>query len=481
MRIGKRSAITAAAKRIKYSNQGRLKGVKEKPWEQRAWTVYDRLPEVHYGVSIRTGIAERIDYFAARLTDPQSEPQRIGAVEVVINDDGEEVPQEISAEDQAILDLIEREGGVALLNRIATELVAHFDVVGRAYVVAFENPDADKEDELEREWRVLSTQELKKQKDNTWLLSDETENGTTIQDDNVYVVWRPHPRKYTEPDSPLHASLEVAEQLILLNREMRARSLSRIPAGIFAIPDTMEFEDENEEGDPVLAFEQELSDRMRKPISDAGSAASLVPWVMAADVDDIPAMRHITFERDFEVSRDDREELIRRLANGLDLPPEILLGLADVNHWTAWQVNESAVTQHVDPTVRLILDSLTTGWFVPLLEASNIDSVGVILWRDLTPAIVPADRTDQHFMALESGVIGFAAARERLGYDENEAPTDEDLALLTALRAGGAAGEVIEEESERGPADTERPGASVVPLVAGGDQTPGPFSQRLMN
>lgn len=475
MRIGKRSAITAAAKRIRYSQSSRTKTVKEKPWEERAWMVYDRLPEVHYGVSIRSGIAERIDYFAARLTDPQSEPQRVGAAEE--DENGNPIP--VSAEDQTILDLIEREGGVAMLNRVVTGLVPHFDVVGRAYLVAFDTEDDD-DTELDREWRVLSTQELKKQQDGTWLYEDGSENGMVIDDQHVYVVWRPHPRKHTEPDSPLHASLEVAEQLILLNREMRARSLSRIPAGIFAVPDTMEFEDDNEEGDPVLSFEQELTNRMTKPITDQGSASSLVPWVMSADADDIPAMRHITFERDFEVSRDDREELIRRLANGMDLPPEILLGMADVNHWTAWQVNESAVTQHVDPTVRLILDSLTTGWFVPLLEAAGIDSTGVILWRDLTPAIVPADRTDQHFMALESGLIGFAAARERLGYDENEAPSDEDLALLAFLRSGGAAVE-MEEEGVIGPAQTDRPGASVVPLVAGGDQTPGPFSRRLMS
>jgi hypothetical protein len=33
-------------------------------------------------------------------------------------------------------------------------------------------------------------------------------------------------------------------------------------------------------------------------------------------------------------------ECIERIAIGLDMPPEILIGLQDANHWTAWQIDE---------------------------------------------------------------------------------------------------------------------------------------------
>ncbi len=45
---------------------------------------------------------------------------------------------------------------------------------------------------------------------------------------------------------------------------------------------------------------------------------------------------------------------VRALAAGMDLPAEVLLGLSDVNHWTAWQVDESAYRQHVDPIVQTL-------------------------------------------------------------------------------------------------------------------------------
>jgi hypothetical protein len=35
-----------------------------------------------------------------------------------------------------------------------------------------------------------------------------------------------------------------------------------------------------------------------------------------------------------------RREAVERLAIGLDMPPEVLLGLGDSNHWSAWQVDE---------------------------------------------------------------------------------------------------------------------------------------------
>jgi len=439
MLIGRRGTITAAARRIKFS-RSRKKKIEEQPWEDRAWEVYDRLPEVHYGVQIRRGIAERFDYFPARRTDPTSEPIRVGLE--LEDEDGNKISPPES--DSKIEDLLDAEGGTEMLRRVVTELVAHFDIAGRAYLVAFMEDD-------ERTWKVLSTQELRKKTSDTKtyerLDADGNASGEEIDDENVFVVWRPHPRNARKPDSPLRASLEVAEQLILLNREMRARSLSRLSAGILGVPDSMDFEaDDEEDEDEILTFEQELTDRMTRPITDAGSASSVVPWVVTGDAEDLPALRHITFDRDWDVSRDDREELIRRLANGMDLPPEILLGLADVNHWTAWQVNESAVTQHVDPTVRLILDSLTTGWFVPLLAAANIDTAGIVLWRDLTPAIVPADRTQQHFEALGAGLIGFDAAREHLGYDSDEKPDLDELELIGWLTGRG-------DPSKGGPVD----------------------------
>src|SRR4029079_18723902 len=52
-----------------------------------------------------------------------------------------------------------------------------------------------------------------------------------------------------------------------------------------------------------------------------------------------------------------REATTRRLAAGLDMPAEMLLGVGDVNHWGSWQIDEQAWKAHVRPVAeRLCLD-----------------------------------------------------------------------------------------------------------------------------
>ena len=456
--IGRRP-ITAAASKVTVSTNDPSKQVKESPIEDRLWDAYDRLPELHFGSNTRANIARRFDYFPARRATPVSEPERIGEV-----DEGETVP----AADKAIVDVFEMEGGADLLRYLTAELVIHWDVTGKAYVVA-EGAEGS------RVWKVYSTRELKKRTDGNY---DRMNSSGEIQDetvpidaDNVFVVWRPHPRNSRKPDSPLRSSLEVAEQLILLNREMRARSMSRIAAGILFISDGMDFADSNDENMPVEEIEKRLMDRLTRPIADVGSAGSVAPWVWKANIEDIEAARHMTFDRDWEVSREDREELRKRLAVGMDMPPEVIDGIADLNHWSAWQVQETTVSQHVDPTVRTILDSLTTGWFIPILEATNGITEemveGVVLWRDLTPAVVPADNSDQHFTALRAGLIGFDATRERLGYDLEEAPSMEELELIGWLvgRGNPSTGVPVDIDGE------EPDGTPIVPDDDGPDQS----------
>lgn len=444
--------VTAAAVKIRFGRDQKRK-ITEASWEDRAWDSYDRLPELHYGIGIRSHIAEKFDYFAARRATPVAEPDRLGET-----DEGETVSQA----DQAVIDVLDAEGGPDLIRRLVTASITHFDVVGREFLVAFETDEG-------RVWKVLSTQELRRNVDREGRFVRVDIDGTLlpdedpIDDENVFVVWRPHPRNSRQSDSPLKASLEVAEQLILLNREMRARSFSRLPAGMLLLPDSMDIGDDEDENTPTDSFERELTDRMMAPIEDHGSAGSVTPWVVTADGDDIDKIKHLTFDRKWDVSKDDREELIRRLANGMDLPPEILLGVADLNHWSLWAVQETTITQHVDPSVRDILDSLTVGWFRPLLEAAGVASVGVVLWRDYTPAVVPADQSTQHFEALGSGLIGFDAARERLGYDEEEAPTPEDLALIAKL--GGNSDPSAVTAPVRGPAQSPRPGEDEPPEI----------------
>lgn len=408
----RKPALTAAASKIGYSRQTAQK-LKELPWQDRAWQVYEAEGSIYFMTRYRSAVARKIDYFAAIVESPGDDP----TVDATYNDEGELVSLGSAAK------VLEAEGGPELIRRLVSELMVHWDVSGEAYLVRFD---------VEPFWRILSTQELIKQ-GNAYSWGDNTFQEGSIDPDGVFRVWKPHPRFHWEPDSPTKHILEDAEELILLRRELKARSQSRLPSGAWILPDTVDFtpfgEDENGTPDD---FARELTNHMSMAVKDAGSAASLVPWILTVDRADHPLVvgGYVSFTRDWEVNLDQREALLRSIATGLDVPPEILTGMADLNHWSAWLVSEQAVSQHVAPTVDDILDSLTINWFRPLLEAASVDPEGAVLWRDLSPATVPPDRTGVALDLFRENVISDIAVRRVSDFDEDDAPEVEEGAVV---------------------------------------------------
>ncbi len=452
--------ITAAAvRKVGFSNHdaAAMKEFKDDAADDRAWTLYDRLGEVHYGINTRAQIAGRIRYLVASKGDPNNEPQPI-----IHDSDDPDDPTPTTAQVEAVA-LLEDEGGAEMLRDLISELIIHFDVVGKAYVVATN-------EETTRKWVVMSTKELRKSSapGKLALFGDDGKERQQFDKDQVFKVWRPHPRDRSKADAPLKSVLEIGEELVLLGRAGRAKSISRLPAGVWIVPDSIDLADPNDPNQQP--FDVELAKRLARPISDPGASESLVPWIVTMGAEDIKVLKDgmIRFDREWEEDAAKREELIRRIANGLDLPPEVILGMADLNHWSSWLVTDTAVSQHVAPTVTSILDALTIGWFHPMLEAAEIDPEGIVLWRDLAPAIVPPERTDVTMKAWDRGMISFEAARRELGFDEEDAPTLEDLELIGWLR-GKTNPNTREEIPVGGVPDTTPPGqaallASTVPV-----------------
>src|SRR3546814_9449478 len=83
---------------------------------------------------------------------------------------------------------------------------------------------------------------------------------------------------------------------------------------------------------------------MHPPFRDRASAAAVVPLTVPIPDDGTgrSAADYVhaqTFHTPFdEETRELREEAIRRLALGQDAPPELLLGVGNMNHWGAWLV-----------------------------------------------------------------------------------------------------------------------------------------------
>lgn len=290
----------------------------------------------------------------------------------------------------------------------------------------------------------------------------------------VYRLWNPHPRKSGLADAPMRAVLDDADEFRLLSLAVRSRATSRAAgAGLLLYPDEASLApavvdpDDDPDADPFMRL---LVDAMMAPITEPGAASAVVPITVRVPSDMIEHFRHIDLRPQSAYEEKDlRDEALRRIATGLDLPPEVLLGTADVNHWGSWLISEKEWQTHVEPVCRAFCEELTSLYLRPAARAAGVaDFDEYVVWYDASAAVLPTDQTADAREAFDRYAISAEALRRAGGFDEVDAPSDDELVRRIALDTGDATllatGEVEEvedapdaEDGDDDPADPEMP------------------------
>jgi hypothetical protein len=113
------------------------------------------------------------------------------------------------------------------------------------------------------------------------------------------------------------------------------------------------------------------------------------------------------------------------------VPPEIITGYADVNHWNVAQITHDTFKQHLEPGTIRSVDALTQAYMRHRLRTAVELGVAswtrelidrVVIWYDPASLITPPDMRDAANDAHEHGTISDAAHRRALGFDEGDAP-----------------------------------------------------------
>lgn len=285
------------------------------------------------------------------------------------------------------------------------------------------------------EWRALSVAEVSTTTSGLLQLrfGERKQDTVTVPPDDVWLlrIWRPHPRRAWEADSPTRSVLPVLRELVQLTKHIGAQADSRLAgAGLLEVPysvsqaiRTRQQVPEDSDEDP---FTDSLIEAMVTPIADRASAAALVPLVVTVPDEAAGKIKHHSFavELDDE-ARELRDEAIRRLALGQDAPPELLLGMNSMNHWGAWLVQEDVVSSHLEPPLALICDALTTGYLWPTLRAMGWSEDEVrehVVWYDVSHMVVRANRAKDALALHGEGLLSDEAVREANGFDESDAP-----------------------------------------------------------
>ena len=150
-------------------------------------------------------------------------------------------------------------------------------------------------------------------------------------------VWRPHPRLWWEADSPARSCYSVLREIDLLDQHVHATAVSRLAgAGLLGIPEELtipgdEAETEGIEFDPFVKM---LTEIMSLAIKNRESAAAIVPIVLRGPGEFIAQIKHFDFATVFDEKVPElRNIALRRLALGMDVPPEIMTGTGGASHW----------------------------------------------------------------------------------------------------------------------------------------------------
>ena len=336
------------------------------------------------------------------------------------------------------------QGGQKELKRRAA---LHYQIAGESYLLG--TPLRDEFDMAQGvSWEFLSTEEIRVTKDgnrqvvkrNSAGVSDGPgggDGGFVPVDAYIARFWRPDPRFSLRADSPMKRVLPICRELVVLSEVVDAVAKSRLSSGLLFVPEELSFgpfdenEEESQDTDDLDRFIEALIDHMRAPVEDRTSAAGLVPLVVKGAAEFGKEIRLIDLARDLdETYQSLRSELLRRMANGLDAPPEIMTGKSNMNHWSAYSVDSDFIERHVNPVGEAIAEFVTVAYLRPmLLEFEGFTEADVDRYRLVFDSRMLTARSDEGPAATGAWdrlTLSDMAYLRANGFSDEDYPTDDE-------------------------------------------------------
>lgn len=396
-----------------------------------AWYYWSRIPELRY-VS---------RYIANALS--------VATLYVGVADSSGAPPTRVPKTHPAYQLLEDFAGGYNGQKDILDRLGLHLTVAGDSVLIGPKNGKDTLEAPFDQ-WRVYSTEEVYSRQGNIYVRFPGNAKEVPIPDTALAIrIWRPHPKLWWDADSPVKGSFEVLKEIDMLNSHILASGSSRlVGAGLLGIPEELDLpgSDLETDGTEVDQFVALLIEIMGMAKKNPESAAARIPVMLRGPADYIDKIKHFDFATEFShMVPELRMGAIRRLALGMDVPPEILLGSSNSNSWSAWQTDESTLRVHLIPLLQLIASSLTAGWLQPMLEtlpltdAQKAEMPNLVIHFDTSNLRIHQDVSGDAQALYDRFELSADSLRIAMGYGPNNAPTEKEIArqiLLEMVKTG---------------------------------------------
>lgn len=415
------------------------------------WWVGNLLSKVKLYVAIENEDGEAVAVDAVKRTkDPETGVEKVERLT--------EVPEAVAK--RAVAELTRLRGAMGGQSELQREMGINLDFAGECYLVGwgareeFIDPSGDpakNRPATPESWEIRSISEVEFKDGKTKIKGSSDDKDVRTLDpelDTIIRCWQRHPRWSKLADSHVRATLSQCRLLQVLEGQILAEAMSRHNAGIllvnqnttWASTKTAGTEEQKEGEDPFTAG---LTEMITAPVADPSDPSSIVPNV--AKVDDVEkAMKWIPLGRDSNETLDKRiTARLERLAGGLNVPKEVVLGHRNTTFDNAAQISDDEFTDHLEPRVLLQCDILTVGFLRPqLTDPQDTDAATrewaprMFVWYDASALLDAPDRSEAADDAYDRGAIGPASYREAKGFTEDDAPTvPEQLAMLAIKRS----------------------------------------------
>ena len=491
-------AITASGSRIRLTNRADVdaltRDTPDREWQQAAWNGYDHVGEVHFSANFAANLVARLDFFPAAVVDGNQVPQYVRNVPGLtpgLADAAERAMRRLIAPPAAPTSLTDTGTGTGAdastpsepdtaqggFSEFIRTLTINMFVPGEGYICQIParlGPDLKP---IPETWQARSVDEVITTGNPDYPVALRDRPGspktavaspTTIPlPKHAFVarVWRRHPRFSGLADSSLKALTDDLEELTTISATFVATARSRLNSGILFVPDGLSASNPGTiptttTTDPTDAvsgsgsgsdeddFENALLEGMITPVNNPSDASAVVPILVRGPAELGERIRTIQFERTFDPSLVQRaDRLLDRILSGIDLPKEVVSGVANIKYANAIVLEESLFRAHIEPLAILICDLITNVYLRPTLQAHGFtpqQANQIALWYDPSNVARRANREQSATTLYDRYALSARALREAAGFSSADAPDPTEIIMRLLVQKGPVGPELAE-------------------------------------
>lgn len=404
-----RPSLLASALRVPYTTLSyNLWQFRDESWQRELWRYYDIIPEFSFAARWVGNCCSKVRIYVAEV-------DKLGRVQ------GETKNPKINALADTLF------GSPAAKSEALRSLGINLTVAGESYVVGRPGNPNSGDGPPKDEWYVLSSSEMRRVEgaDGRWQWAWYLPNGEQFElnlEANVVTrVWTPHPARVWCADSPARACMAALRQLEQLVKFTFSQIDSRlVSAGLMIIPNNLDLPQEPNTTNAAESLMMKIAQAGAASLRGEGSALGVLPSIVESDNPD--GWKLLSFESTLSnVAKELREEAVNRLGVGLDMPPEVLTGLGDSNHWNSFLIDGYGIKVHIEPLMNRICDALTTAYLIPALKLMGLDTSRYVYSFDTSPLVVRPQRLQDALNLYEKKIIGEEAVRVAGNFKESDA------------------------------------------------------------